>query len=88
LDIGAGMGWGSSEYNRFYYGGSPRNPGAAMTDVRASLSLPFGLCECGACGWTLVPMLMYSSILDKDLRHNHSQEDSSLFWGVSLSIPF
>ena len=86
-DFGVGVGWGSSEYNRAYFADNP-NPGSGLNDVTASVSFPIDVGAGGESGWILTPTLIYTSILDTDLRHSHGEEDGSLIWGVNLGIPF
>lgn len=87
LDLGAGLAWGSSEYNRSYFGGAS-NPGSGLVDFTASASLPIDIGENGDSGWLLTPTVMYANLIDSDLRHNHGEENWSIIWGVSLGIPF
>lgn len=78
-DLSASLGYGTSNYNAFYFGADQN----ALVDLTLSAGLPIALGE----RWTVTPSLNYASLLDGDLRRAVSDPDN--FWvGLSLSCSF
>ncbi len=79
VDLSAAVGFGSSNWNRFYFGEDE----SAVNDLLLSAGLPF---ELGG-GWTLTPSLYFSALLDEDIRD--AQDDQSNLWaGLTVSYSF
>jgi len=79
LDLGLGFGWGSADYNRFYFGGG----GSGWTDLHSSLSLPIQLGD----HWTVTPSVGYHAVLDDDLRDAVANDDNVVY-GISVTFSF
>ncbi len=80
LEMGAGVGYASSDYNRFYYGVDE----AAWSDWYASLALPLGLLGDKL---TLTPRVTYTALIDDELKAT-TTKDSNTFFGLSVSYAF
>lgn len=80
LELGAGVGYASSDYNQFYFGVDR----AAWSDWYLGLSLPVGLLDHK---FTLTPRLTYTALIDDDLKETTGQ-DSNTFVGLSLAYAF
>ena len=78
MDIGLSFGFGSSSYNKAYWG---VNDGE-MQDLTLSIGFPM---EMG--GWTVAPSVNYVTLLSRDIRSSASDDDM-FFAGVSLSKSF
>jgi hypothetical protein len=81
MEVGAGFGWGSASYNKYYWGTNQ----SKMNDLTLSASLPM---EIG--GWTVAPSLNYVTLLSDDIRDTDAYgTDSDFFFaGVSFSKKF
>ncbi|MHC4266338.1 MAG: hypothetical protein ACYSUK_10455 [Planctomycetota bacterium] len=81
VDLSASWGWGSSSYNKAYWGVND----SEAQDMTLSASFPIGLGN-----WKLAPSINYVSLLSDDLRRTNMYNKSSdyLFGGVSLSRSF
>jgi hypothetical protein len=81
IDLGASLGWGSSSYNRFYWG---LNNGK-LNDLLLSASFPV---EMG--GWTVAPSVNYVTLVSDDIRDTdvYGTDSDFFFAGVSLSTSF
>ncbi len=78
MDIGANFGWGSSSYNRSYWGVG----GGKMQDL--TLSAGFPVC---VGSWTIRPNINYSTMLSDSIRAATTKSDN--FWaGVGVSVSF
>jgi hypothetical protein len=88
VDFSAAVGWGSSEYNRYYFPDMPRNPGAALTDWSIGVAVPIDLGAEGDSGWTVTPMVTFTSLIDTDIKHAHDGDDWNIVFGVGLGLSF
>jgi hypothetical protein len=59
LELGASIGWGSSQYNEFYWGIT----GSELNDLVLSASLPIEVA-----GWIIAPSVNYVRLLSGDIR--------------------
>ncbi len=78
MDISASLGWGSSSYNKSYWGVDS----SKMQDLTLSVSFPLG-----PGGWTITPSLNYVTLLSGSIRDNAADSDI-FFAGVGLSKSF
>jgi uncharacterized protein (TIGR02001 family) len=60
LDVGANVGYASSDYNEFYFGVADDK----FNDGNVSLSLPWTACA----NWTFTPAVAYTWLLDSDIE--------------------
>ncbi len=81
LELGAGLGWGSSSYNEFYWGVDD----SALNDLALNASLPFRVGS-----FTIAPSVNYVTLLDNDIKDSDAFDKKSdyFYWGVSLSTSF
>lgn len=81
LELGAGLGWGSSGYNEFYWGVDD----SKLNDLQLTAALPISMN-----GWTVSPSVNYSMVVSDELREspNYGSKSDNLYWGVSLSTSF
>jgi len=79
VDLGATLGWGSSSYNKSYWGVND----AELNDLTLTLGLPF---EVGPVSVT--PTLAYVSVLGSDVSDAADDDDSLVYAGVSLAYEF
>ncbi len=83
LGLSAKVGFGSSDYNKFYFGADD----SALVDLTLSASMPISVGET----LTITPSINYSMLLDNDIEKAYeaaSGLDSNNFWfGVNFSIP-
>lgn len=77
LDISAGLSWGSSSYNKYYWGTNQ----SKLNDLALSVAFPMEIA-----GWTVTPSLNYVTIVSDDIRDTDTYgTDSDFFFaGVSL----
>jgi hypothetical protein len=82
LDIAltASLGYGSSNYNDFYYSGVDSS---GFTDVMMGISFPIRITE----NFVLTPAVNYSELLDSDIRDSMS-DDSNVWGGLTASYSF
>lgn len=78
MDVGLSLGWGSSSYNKVYWGVN----GGKMQDLTLLVGFPVGLS-----GWTLTPSINYVTLLNGTIRGS-AADDDMFFAGVSLSKSF
>lgn len=78
MDVGLSWGWGSSSYNKSYWGVS----GSKMQDLTLSVGFPM---EVG--GWDVTPSVNYVTLLNGTIR-NSAADDDMFFAGVGLSKSF
>lgn len=81
LTLSASMGWGSSAYNKFYWGLDDES----CSDLTLKLGFPITIGE-----WTLTPNLNYVTLVDSDIRRSDAFDSASdyFFAGVNLSRQF
>jgi hypothetical protein len=81
LEIGAGLGWGSKSYNKYYWG----LDGSKANDLSLLLSLPIEID-----GWNLIPSVNFVTLLSGDIRKTdtYSTDSDYLFFGIGLSKSF
>jgi len=81
MELGAGLGWGSSRYNKYYWGVS----GGKMQDLSFSVAFPVEVI-----GWTVTPSLNYVTLLSSAIRDTDAYRTGSdyFFAGVSISKSF
>jgi len=80
IDLSARIGYGSSNYNQFYYG----TDNSAFSDVELSAGLPLKINE----RWTLTPSVTFTSLLsDGHIRQAMRNVDNWVV-GVSLGVSF
>ncbi len=81
METGASLGWGSSSYNKYYWG----TDHAKLNDLVLSASFPF---EIG--GWTITPSLNYVTLVSDGIRNTDAYDTSSdyFFAGIGASKGF
>lgn len=81
MEIGAGLGWASGSYNKYYWGTEQ----SKMQDLTFSVAFPVELI-----GWTVTPSLNYVTLLSDDIRSTdaYSTDSDYFFAGVSMSKGF
>ncbi|MBN1796896.1 MAG: hypothetical protein JW804_09510 [Sedimentisphaerales bacterium] len=81
LDIGAGIGWGSGSYNKYYWGTDQ----SKMQDLSFSVALPVEIA-----GFTITPSFNYVTLLSDDIRDTdaYSTDSDYFFTGISISKTF
>ena len=81
MEIGVSFGWGSSQYNDYYWG----IDSSKTNDLAVSVAFPIGLD-----GWTLTPSLNYVTLLSTDIRKTdaYRTESDYFFVGIGLSTEF
>ena len=81
MSIGAGLGWGSGSYNKYYWGTDE----SKMQDLVFSMSFPMEIA-----GWTVTPNMSYVTLVSDDIRDIDVYGTSSDFFvaGISLSKSF
>lgn len=81
LEIGAGLGWGSNGYNRYYWAVD----GGKLNDLSLSLSLPIPIA-----GWSVTPSVNYITLLSGGIRQadTYNKESDYFFAGIGLSRKF
>lgn len=75
VDASGSVGYGSANYNRFYYG----SRSAALTDALVSIGMPVRI---GA-RWTIRPSANCSTLLDGSIA-GESNKDTNVWFGLSL----
>ncbi len=80
LELGAGVAYASSDYNRFYFGVDE----AAWSDWYASLALPLGLVGGKL---TITPRVTYTALVDEKLQAT-TDKDHNTFFGLSVTYAF
>jgi hypothetical protein len=81
MEMGAGLGWGSGPYNKYYWGTDQ----SKMQDLFFSVSF-----RVEVTGWTVSPSLNYVTLLSDDIRHTdvYGTDSDCFFAGVSISKSF
>jgi hypothetical protein len=81
MEIGASLGWGSSSYNKYYWGTDQ----SKLNDLVFSVSFPIEIA-----GWTVAPSLNYITLLSDDIRDTdvYGTDSDFFFAGISLSKSF
>lgn len=81
MEIGANLGWGSSNYNKYYWG----LDSSKFNDLAFSVAFPVSMD-----GWTLSPSLNYVTLLSSDIRKTdaYRTESDYFFVGIGLSTEF
>ena len=81
MEIGASTGWGSSSYNKYYWGTDQ----SKLNDLAFSVSFPIEIA-----GWTVAPSLNYITLLSDDIRNTgaYGTDSDFFFAGISLSKSF
>jgi hypothetical protein len=79
VDLGANLGWGSSSYNKSYWGVND----AELNDLTLTLGLPF---EVGPVSVT--PTVAYVAVLGSDVSDAAGSDDSLVYAGVALAYEF
>lgn len=82
LQFGASLGWGSSTYNKDYWGIDE----SRLNDLTFTVGLPV----CFPGGWTVKPSINYVTLVDGRVRNADTYSTSSdyFFTGVSISKSF
>lgn len=91
LDLGASLGWGSRNYNQYYWnsttpGADPKVFGDSLQDLVISAALPIELCDYA----TVTPSISYVGLVDSTLRRQdtYSARSDHIVGGVGLVIEF
>jgi hypothetical protein len=81
MEIGASLGWGSSSYNRYYWG----TDRSRMQDLAFLVSFPVQFAS-----WTVIPSVNYVTLVSSDIRDTDAYGTDSDFFvaGVGLSKKF
>ncbi|MBN2581969.1 MAG: MipA/OmpV family protein [Planctomycetes bacterium] len=79
IDLSLGFGWGSGDYNNFYFGVD----GSGWTDFHTSVGLPIGIGE----HVTITPAISYYAVLDDALRAVVADDDNVVY-GLSVTFSF
>jgi hypothetical protein len=81
LQIGAGLGWGSKSYNKYYWGTDQ----SELNDLAFSVAFPV---EIGS--WTVAASLNYVTLVSDDIRDTdvYGTDSDFFFAGMSLSKRF
>jgi hypothetical protein len=89
LVLGATLGWGSSEYNQWYWAND--NAKSAFNDLAFKASLPFTFAN----GWSVTPSISYVMLVDSRIRaadtyatSDHTQRSGYFIAGVSIGKSF
>jgi len=81
MEICASLGWGSSSYNKYYWGTDQ----SKLNDLAFSVAFPFEIK-----GWTITPSLNYVTLLSNDICDTDAYgTDSDFFFaGIGISKSF
>ncbi|HUT28269.1 MAG TPA: hypothetical protein VMX13_00645 [Sedimentisphaerales bacterium] len=81
IDLAAGLGWGSSSYNKFYWGPDK----SKLNDLALSASFPVKIS-----GWTVAPSVNYVTLVGDDIRQSnvYGTDSDFFFVGVGISKAF
>ena len=80
MDLSAGIGWGSSGYNKFYWGQEK----SALNDMVLSAAFPFDVA-----GFAITPSVNYVTLLSDEIRSPNAYGKNDIwFAGVSFSKEF
>ncbi|MCX8053916.1 MAG: hypothetical protein N3B12_08915 [Armatimonadetes bacterium] len=79
LNISGRIGYGTSDYNKFYFGVDKK----AFVDLLVSASAPIKINN----KFSIIPSLSYSAVLDRNLRRNVSRPNQFI-GGLTLSFAF
>jgi hypothetical protein len=77
IDLSASLGWGSSSYNKFYWGPDR----STFNDLALSASFPVQIS-----GWTVAPSVNYVTLVGDDIRQSHVYGTDSDFFFVGVGI--
>jgi hypothetical protein len=82
LQLGASLGWGSSTYNKDYWGVDS----GQLNDLAFTMGLPV----CFAGGWTVKPSFNYVTLVDGAIRNSDTYATNSdyFFTGVGITKSF
>jgi hypothetical protein len=80
LELAAGVGYSTSDYNRFYYGVDE----SAWSDWSVSLGLPVSLFK-GV--FTITPSATYTALIDNKLKDT-TEKDGNFYFGLLFSLAF
>ena len=82
LQMGASLGWGSSTYNKDYWGVDE----ARLNDLAFTLGLPI----CFPGNWTVKPSINYVTLVDGKIRNTDvfSKSSDYFFTGIGISKSF
>ncbi len=82
MELGASLGYGSSAYNKYYWGGLDQ---AKVNDLTMSASFPIALGS-----WTVSPSINYVTLLNSDIRRQdtYRSESDYFFTGISIGKSF
>jgi len=80
VDLSAGIGWGSSGYNKFYWGPDK----SAMNDLVLSAAFPFEVA-----GFTVTPSVNYVTLMSDEIRSPNAYGSNDMWYaGVGFSKEF
>ena len=81
VKLGAGLGWGDSQYNKGYWGVD----GGKLNDLDFSVAVPIDVW-----GMTITPSAKVFLLIDGDIRDSHVYSDDSAYFvaGISLAKTF
>ena len=80
MDLSAGIGWGSSNYNKFYWGPDK----SALNDLVLSAAFPFEVA-----GFAVTPSVNYVTLLSDDIRSPNAYGKNDIWLaGVGLTKAF
>lgn len=81
IRLGAGLGWGDSEYNEGYWGVD----GGGFNDLDFSVAVPVNVW-----GMTITPSVKVFMLLDRDIRasHAYSNDHTTVLAGIGLTKTF
>ncbi len=85
MEIGASIGWGTSDYNNYYWGVDD----GGFNDLNVSVAFPF---EVG--GWTMSPSVNWTMVVDSSLRDMNSRsqlydnDNCYVYFGFGVSKSF
>jgi len=77
MELGASLGWGTSSYNKYYWGFS----GSKVNDLTLSASFPFEVA-----GLTVVPSLNYVTLLSDKVRATNAYNNESDYFYAGIGI--
>jgi uncharacterized protein (TIGR02001 family) len=83
LAVGASLGYGTSDNNKFYYAGTDKS---GFTDYAAYVSLPVSIGKY----FTITPQVVFTGLVDSDIKDNMkaTQDENNIYFGVVFSASF